>query len=78
MNLKEYARLQDEVRKTKEAAAKAVGAYEQELLRLKTDYGVDEAGAEEMLKAMQPELDAANDAAYRARADYITKWGAVL
>lgn len=75
MNLQEYNKLKDGVRVLEEKAAKAEGAYEQELSRLRAEYGVDLEGAAKLLETMRAELDAAQARADEAKTKYLEKWG---
>lgn len=75
MNLQEYNKLKDGVRALEERAAKAEGAYEQELSRLKTEYNTDLEGARTLLETMKAELAVAQTRADEAKANYLAKWG---
>ena len=78
MNLQEYNKLKDGVRTLEEKAARAEGAYEQELSRLKAEYNTDLEGARTLLETMRAELDTAQTRADEAKAKYLEKWGGNL
>ena len=78
MNLQEYNKLKDEVKTLEDRAARAEGAYEQELARLKSEFNVDLDGAKVLLETLRVELTQAEARAEEAKKQYLEKWGGKL
>ncbi len=75
MNLKDFTELQESIELKKRAKAKAEGALEQTLLRLKEEHNLSsEAKAEKKLIDMQQEIHELEKEYKRALADFEEHW----
>jgi hypothetical protein len=79
IDLKEFQQLKNNVARLQRESAKAAGALEEQMKRLKTEFGCDTMeGAQKLLKKLDAEVTTAERQYQTSMAKFQKDWSAVL